>query len=295
MRTSTHDQWAQWLLHRRHGGDPDQQKAVLDALYPVRDQVLHNAKIAEGDSVLDVGTGDGLIAFGALAQVGERGKIIFNDFSQDLLDQCHSLAQHMGVDNQCQFLQASADDLSMLDDVSVDVVTTRSVLIFVSAKQQAFREFYRVLKPRGRLSIFEPINRFGYPEPPHMFGRYEGYDVTPIMDVAQKIRAVYEHIQPQTDPMMDFDERDLLSISERMGFEDIHLELRVQIIPVLPKRWDVFLRSAGNPKIPTLEEAMNQILTYNEAKRFVVHLRPLVETGQGTKRSAVAYLWAAKP
>lgn len=91
------DQWAQWLLHRRHGGDPEQQKAMLDKLYPVRDRVLHNAKIAGGEILLDVGAGDGLIAFGALAQVGEQGKVIFSDISQDLLDHCQSLAQEMGV------------------------------------------------------------------------------------------------------------------------------------------------------------------------------------------------------
>jgi ubiquinone/menaquinone biosynthesis C-methylase UbiE len=77
----------------------------------------------------------------------------------------------------CEFVFASADDLSPLVDASVDVVTTRSVLIYVSAKQQAFKEFYRVLKPKGRLSIFEPINRFAYPEPPHIF---MGYDITPV-------------------------------------------------------------------------------------------------------------------
>jgi ubiquinone/menaquinone biosynthesis C-methylase UbiE len=49
----------------------------------------------------------------------------------------------------------------------VDAVTTRSVLIYVKDKRRASEEFHRVLKPGGRLSIFEPINSFTYPEPPH--------------------------------------------------------------------------------------------------------------------------------
>jgi arsenite methyltransferase len=58
------------------------------------------------------------------------------------------------------------------------VVTTRSVLIYVKDKRRAaFEELHRVLKPGGRLSIFEPINNFTYPEPPHLFG---GSDVTPV-------------------------------------------------------------------------------------------------------------------
>jgi ubiquinone/menaquinone biosynthesis C-methylase UbiE len=36
-------------------------------------------------------------------------------------------------------------------DGSVDVVTTRSVLIYVAEKAQAFAAFARVLRPQGRI------------------------------------------------------------------------------------------------------------------------------------------------
>jgi hypothetical protein len=39
---------------------------------------------------------------------------------------------------------------------------------------------------------------------------------------------------------------------------------------------------------------MEQVLTPEEVDRFTNHLRPLVESKQGTHRFAVAYLWAAK-
>ncbi|MCE7941971.1 MAG: class I SAM-dependent methyltransferase, partial [Chlorobi bacterium CHB1] len=136
MQTSQ-DIWSQWLLNRRFGGDPQRMQTVLDYLYPVRDKVLSNANLAEGETLLDVGCGDGLIAFGALEKV-KSSKVIFSDISQDLLNHVQTIAQEMGVMDRCQFLLASADNLSALDDASVDVVTTRSVLIYVSAKQQAF-------------------------------------------------------------------------------------------------------------------------------------------------------------
>ena len=77
MTHSTQDHWTQWLLHRRFGGNRQRLKTTLEHLSKVRDQVLEHAKIKEGESVLDVGCGDGLIAFGALDLVGEHGKQSF--------------------------------------------------------------------------------------------------------------------------------------------------------------------------------------------------------------------------
>ncbi len=270
---------------------------MLERLSEIRDHVLQHASIREGESVLDVGCGDGLIAFGALDYVGEQGKVIFSDISQDLLDHSRTLAQQMQVLDRCQFLHTTAQQLGALESQSVDVVTTRSVLIYVGEKQQAFRNFYRVLKPNGRLSIFEPINRFAYPEPPQ---RFFGYEVTPVMDLTQKVLVLYG--SSNYDPMMDFDERDLFEFAEQAGFAEVHLELQTTVIPAMQEkdaedelhRWETFLKSSPNPLAPTLEEAMQQALTAAEAERLTTYLRPLVEKNQKVERSSVAYLWAVK-
>lgn len=289
---SKQDMWSQWLLHRRFGGDQTAlQEALTKYLYPCGDKVLNHANLGEGETLLDVGCGDGLIAFGALENVG-TSQVIFSDISQDLLDHSRSLARQMNLLERCQFLNASADDLSSIVDATIDVVTTRSVLIYVSAKQQAFNEFQRVLKPGGRLSIFEPINRFAFPEPP---GRFLGYDVEPIIEIAQKVEALFQSIQPpDTDPMTDFDERDLVRFAEKAGFKEIHLELQIEIKPHEGGDWERLMQMAGNPKIPTIGEAIHQALTLEEREIFVNYLRPLVEAKQGVHRSAVAFLWAVK-
>ena len=128
MSEPAQDRWSRWLLERRFGGDADRQEQFMQALYPVRDRVLENAELSAGETVLDVGAGDGLIAFGALEWVGESGRVVFSDISRDLLDHSRALAREMGVLGRCEFVEAPARDLSALGDRSVSVVTTRSVL-----------------------------------------------------------------------------------------------------------------------------------------------------------------------
>ncbi|MGH3001589.1 MAG: class I SAM-dependent methyltransferase [Gaiellaceae bacterium] len=257
-----------------------------------RDKVLDRARLAEGATLLDVGCGEGLIAFGAL----ERGasQVIFSDISRDLLDFCRSAATDLGVLDRCEFVQAAAHDLRAIAGSSVDVVATRSVLIYVEDKAGAFAEFARVLRPGGRISLYEPINRFAQEAGcPDVFA---GYDLAPLGGVVSKLLAVYEGLQPSdSDPMLDFDERDLIRLAEHAGFFPIGLTLEVVVEPLPPRSWDGFLASSGNPNIPTVGEAMAQALTPAEREQLTAHLRPLVEAGAGVWRMASAFLTAARP
>jgi hypothetical protein len=149
------------------------------------------------------------------------------------------------------------------------------------------------LKGHGRISLFEPINSFHFPPPRHIFS---GFDVTPVMDIAEKVKAVYLALQPpETDPMLNFDERDLFSMAEAAGFAEIDLELKLELKSQSDIfTWNKFLNGAPNPKAPTLAEAMEKVLTHGEKGRFISHLQPLVEGGKGKLRGALAYLCATK-
>jgi arsenite methyltransferase len=278
----------------RFGGDARyREKDLAEFLYPVRDAVLDKAQLVPGRTLLDVGAGDGLIGFGALERVGPGGRVIFSDISADLLDHCRAVAAAEHVLDRCDFVLASADHLDGIPDAHVDVVTTRSVLIYVKDKLAALREFYRVLRPEGRISLFEPINVLMSHGDPNLFS---GYDVTPVSDLARKVTAVYTAIQPPGgDPMLDFDDRDLVRLAWEAGFSVVKLELEVIVrARKAPMPWDRFMRSSGNPLIPTFEQALQQALTRREAGRLVDHLKPLVETGAGVDRRALAYLTASK-
>ena len=277
------DKWAAWLRERRDGGDAGVRAGHAPALAAYRDGVLERARIAAGDTVLDVGTGTGLIGFGALDRVGPDGRVMFSDVSADLLEECRRIA---AGDERCEFVVGGADDLSAVPDASVDVVTTRSVLIYVDRKAAAFAEMRRVLRPGGRLSLFEPINRFAAGE------RLFGLDLTPVAEPAAKVLAAY----PLTEAMAGFDERDLLRLAREAGFRDIVMDHRAEVDVSGPPigDWRALRNTAPNPLAPTYAEAMEAVLTPDERCRLEAYLEEMAQAP--TRRtSATVYLAAIRP
>ncbi len=291
------DRWSRWLRERRDAGDERQRTTILDLLAPVRERVLEHAGSLDGATLLDIGTGDGLIGLAALDRVGEKGMVIFSDISDALLGHAYDAVAAQGLLGRAQFVSTQAEDLSEIPDGSVDVVTTRSVLIYVGAKARAFAARYRVLRPGGRISLFEPINRLMFPEPPD---RFWGYEVGDVAELAEKVKASYRRIEdPAAMAMIDFDDRDLVRFAEAAGFTQIHLECHVDVeagtAMTKPMSIEVLLDSAPNPLAPTARESIAAALTTEERDRFVAHLQRAVDGGARVRRSAVAYLAASKP
>ena len=287
------DRWAEWILERRFGGSAEVAAAMLGSLAKVRERVLDRAEIQPGETVLDVGCGDGLIAFGALERVGADGHVIFSDVSRDLLDVARDLAEG---DSRCEFVLAGADDLAPVADESVDVVTMRSVIIYVKDKPRVFAEFCRVLRRGGRVSMFEPINRFTYPEPE---GVFLGIDAGEVWPLARRLRDRYERMAGDDSPMVDFDERDLLELAHSASFArvDVELEARIErgrLWGGEPPPLEQLLKSAPNPNAPTFEEVLAAELSAEERERFLAYVKPRYDAGEMTGRSAVAYLRARK-
>jgi arsenite methyltransferase len=288
------DRWSRWLLEGRDANDEGQRRVVLEHLSRIRDRVLSNAEPLDGVTLLDVGAGDGLIALEALDRVGPQGTVIFSDISPALIAKARQAVQERGRVEQARFALARAEDLAAIQDDSVDVVTTRSVLLYVADKPRAFAAMRRVLRPGGRISLFEPINRLMFPE---ASDRFWGYDVTEVEGLANEVKAAFHRLeQPAADTMTDFDDRDLVRLAEGAGFERIHLECHIDIEPGSIMRatsLDALLGSAPNPLAPTVAEAVAEGLEApDKRRRFVDHLARQVRAGTPVRRSAVAYLTA---
>jgi arsenite methyltransferase len=284
----TTDRWASWLLQHRDGGSAGLRSQFVPQLTAYRDGVLDRAAISPGDTVLDVGTGTGLVGLAALDRVGPAGRVIFSDISEALLEECRRQADPA----RSTFVRAAADDLSPIPDASVDVVTTRSVLIYVTGKPAAFAELHRVLRPGGRLSVFEPINNF-----PARTGRDTllGLDPAPIADLVAKIRTAYLAATPATATMLDFDERDLVRWAAEAGFTGVRLDYRAEVdMPGPPiKDWPAVRRTAPNPLVPTYGEVLDAVLTPAERDRFDAHVESLADVPT-RHTAATAFLSATR-
>jgi arsenite methyltransferase len=288
------DPWAQWLTERRDGGDEHQRHLSLEQLSPIRDRVLSEAGPLDGMTVLDVGCGDGLIALAALERVGATGQVIFADVSADLLERAGRSVRDRGLAGRARFVQARAEDLEAIPDESVDVVTVRSVLIYVANKPAAFAAIHRVLRPGGRVSLFEPINQLMYPEPED---RLWGYDISPMIELANRVKREFGGLSdPATSSMRDFDDRDLLRYAIEAGFPEIHLTLNLDIAPgaMRASSFDSFLDGAPNPLAPTLRETIHHALDEQERDQFVAHLRDRFSSTEPTQLWAGAYLAARR-
>ena len=154
---------------------------------------------------------------------------------------------------------------------------------------------HRVLRPGGRISLFEPINRLMFPEPRE---RFWGYDVAAVVELADKVKASYRQLEdPASATMMDFDDRDLVRLAEAAGFDRVHMECHIDVEPGSLMRAisiDALLDMAPNPHAPTARESIAAALTQPEQDRFVAHLGRVVAEGEPLRRSAVAYLAASK-
>lgn len=261
------DKWGDWLTSRRFGNDKNLALQTIARLEVIRDRLLRDAIINEGSKVLDVGTGDGLIGLEALKYVGNSGKVYFSDISNDALEICRQKISST-YEGKFDFFLQSADNLDLFDENDLDVVTARAAVMYVSDKQKAFREFYRVLRPGGRLSIFEPINKFSALHSPS----YLDLDFSELdAELAKKLLHPLGYpLDTLNNPMLNFDERDLFRFAEEAGFKDIKVDNSlIKTSRIMLQPWEVFLESSANPLTPPMKDILSSLKL--EEKRVAIN------------------------
>jgi ubiquinone/menaquinone biosynthesis C-methylase UbiE len=131
-----------------------ERRARADDEVEARDAYLGLLGIADGQRVLDVGCGSGAVTRAIARRVGDRGLALGLDQSPALLAVARELAREAGLGDRIEFREGSVLRLPF-PDRSFDAVLCATVLSHVPGGEAAIPELVRVLRPGGRLGVFD--------------------------------------------------------------------------------------------------------------------------------------------
>ena len=293
--------WDRWLARDRQGGDSDHGRAIRTQVAGYVDRVMAMARLEPGMTLLDAGTGDGVLALRAIEQVGPELDVILVDQSQDLLDRARAEAEARGVQGQCRMACLPLEDLGAIASASVDVIATRSALAYVADKRAVFRAFLRILKPGGRIALGEPVFQDEGFDASLLARRFES-EAARTQDRAGYLIQRWKSAQwPDSmekiaaSPLTNYSERDLLRMALGAGFVDARLELEILTGPTRIPSWEVLLETSPHPWARTLRTLLDEDFSVDEAHELETLMRARLASGQMIEFDRMAYLSARKP
>jgi arsenite methyltransferase len=117
---------------------------------------LDLAGMGPGDDVLDLGSGSGTDVFCAAVLVGESGRVVGVDMTDEQIGKASRLRDRDGF-GQVEFVESRIEALPF-EDASFDVVLSNGVINLAPDKGRVFAEIARVLRPEGRLAVADIVS-----------------------------------------------------------------------------------------------------------------------------------------
>ncbi|MEW9123245.1 MAG: class I SAM-dependent methyltransferase [Thermotaleaceae bacterium] len=196
-----------------------------------------------GRKALDVGAGPGFFSI----LMGELGyQVTSLDVSEDMLKEAKKNMEHAGFEGN--FMKGEAHQIDLPDE-SLDLIVSRNVVWTLTKPQETYREWYRLLKPEGKILIFD-ANWYLRLSDPELQKQYEHYRQMAI-----------EHGMP-----------DGLSPERAKESEDIgrNLPLTYQKRP----KWDQKILPQLGYKEIVVEENINEWI-YNDIQKILYTPNPM--------------------
>ena len=120
------------------------------------------AALAEGETVLDLGSGGGIDVLLSARRVGPSGRVYGLDANPAMLRLARANAARAGATN-VTFLEGDIERIP-LPDASVDIVLSNCVINLSTDKAATLREAFRVLRPGGRFAVTDLVVRGALPD-----------------------------------------------------------------------------------------------------------------------------------
>lgn len=132
------------------GPEAYERKSVARVFGPLAIEFLKHFPVQEGERVLDVACGTGIVARNVAIQVGPKGHVKGIDLNPGMLKVAKSLEPSEGA--KIEWHEGDATKLPFEED-EFDVVLCQQGLQFFSDKLSAIGEMFRVLAEGGRVGI----------------------------------------------------------------------------------------------------------------------------------------------
>ena len=162
-------------------------------------------KPKQGEIVADLGSGRGMDVFLASKAVGDLGLVIGIDSNYRMIEKAREIASKKAFINT-EFRLGEIEYLPIADN-TLDLLISNCVINLSTNKKQVYKEIYRVLKPKGRISISDIILKKDLPESikkdPKMYGTWVGGAIS-----LEKIKEIlidigFENINIKLDEVTD--------------------------------------------------------------------------------------------
>jgi ubiquinone/menaquinone biosynthesis C-methylase UbiE len=120
----------------------------------INDWILEIINLQSEEKVLDIGCGTGKQIIPYKKRVGEKGRAVGTDISEELIEDARKIAQEAGL--EIEFLVHDANNSFNFPDNTFDAISCCFAIYYLRDIEKALLELKRMLKPGGRIFLAGP-------------------------------------------------------------------------------------------------------------------------------------------
>ena len=149
-------------------------------LYPAQQKLLQLANIKDGDKIIDIACGTGLVSFPAAELAGEKGFVLANDISDKMVETGIGIAKQRNLSN-ISFQRMDAEELTVEDD-TYNIALCALGLMYLPDPLKAIKEMHRALKTGGHavVAVWGQRKKCGWAEVFEIVDRRVASEVCPM-------------------------------------------------------------------------------------------------------------------